>query len=299
MDAENSRSVPFDGAPEVGIIIALKEEFRELHSQLDSPFPVEDRETRAIDYLFVRDCGSRMYRCAATFVGEMGPTEAALATERFIGRRNPKTIVMLGIAAGIHADVRLGDVILAKRVGRYLDRARVTDGDETFDIEPGGDSFPCSSDLVKACQNFEFAHADRFQRWVQDGKAVLAETVPDNSLSKLIEKNWLDVNPGFHEGPIASGPIVAASEEFLGWVKSQNRQYLGLEMEGGAMLAAVYSRSDPKRTMMLRGVSDFGDKRKRQLDKIGKGGLRRYAMQNAIRMLWSLMDCSVFPVNPT
>jgi hypothetical protein len=55
--------------------------------------------------------------------------------------------------------------------------------------------------------------------------------------------------------------------------------------------------------MMLRGISDFGDKRKKELDKIGKGGLRRYAMGNAISLLWQLMEAGILPrrarsVNP-
>ena len=61
------------------------------------------------------------------------------------------------------------------------------------------------------------------------------------------------------------------------------------------MLAAVYSHPDPERTMMLRGISDFGDKRKNDLDEIGKGGLRRYAARNAIRLLWGLMEAGVLP----
>ena len=46
--------------------------------------------------------------------------------------------------------------------------------------------------------------------------------------------------------------------------------------------------------MMLRGISDFGDKRKKDLDKIGRGGLRRYAMSNAIKLLWHFMEAELF-----
>ncbi|MCH7729867.1 MAG: hypothetical protein IH991_25865 [Planctomycetes bacterium] len=281
---------------DVGIIVALKEEFRELHRELPSPHAIKDETTGASDYLFMRDVGEGLaYACAATFVGIAGPTEAALATERFINRRQPKTIVMLGIAAGIDDDVKLGDVVISTQVGRYLDRAKIESGKGTFDIKPGGDSFPCSGELVRAAQDLEFSHERQHTAWQDSASDRLRELVAGEARAKLIEKDWIAEKPNFLEGPVASGPVVAAAEEFIEWVKSLNRQYLALEMEGGGMLAAVYSRSDPTRTMMLRGISDFGDKRKKQLDAIGNGGLRCYATRNAVSLLWRMMEAQILP----
>ncbi len=42
-----------------------------------------------------------------------------------------------------------------------------------------------------------------------------------------------------------------------------------------------------------RGISNFGDKRRQELDKIGKGGIRRYAMNNAIALLWTLLEAKI------
>ena len=281
---------------DVGIIVALSEEFRELHSQLQSPTAVKDEKTGASDYLFYRPGPKgEAYRCAATFVGGMGPTDAGLASERFLNRRGPRTIVLLGIAAGIHDDVRLGDIVLATDVGRYLERAKVVDDGESFEIHPGGDSFPCSRDLVRATQDLEFAHAPLYQSWREEGGNDLAGCVSSDSLEQLRTRNWVHEKPAFVLGPIASGPVVAASAAFVAWVRSTNRNYLGLEMESGGMMSAVYSRSDATRTLVLRGVSDFGDERKKDLDAVGQGGLRRYAMRNAVRLLWSLMDAGVLP----
>jgi nucleoside phosphorylase len=282
---------------DVGIIVALPDEFRELHNTLPSPHVIKDERTGASDYLFTRPVSNRAaYRCAATFVGFMGPTAAALATERFLNRQRPKTIVMLGIAAGISEDVQLGDVIMATYVGRYLDHAKIVSGKgKTFEIRPGGDAFSFSLDLIRASLELEFAHKGYFESWQQAGDAELSQLVADEHRAKLRERDWVRKWPRFVAAPVASGPVVAASEEFINWVKSTNRNYAALEMEGGAMLAAVYSRADPSRSLMLRGVSDFGDKRKGVLDRIGKGALRRYATRNAIRLLWSLMDADVFP----
>jgi nucleoside phosphorylase len=288
---------------DVGIIVALREEFSVLHPELPSPVAIKDDDTGTSDYLFQRAVANGTpYFCAATFVGEMGPTEAALATERFCKRRDPKTIVLLGIAAGIDG-VKLGDVVIANHVGRYLERAKIVSRKKSFDIKPGGDSFPSSQDLYRAAQNFEFAHGDLHKQWLSSANTLLTKLVPDGPRSALIGKEWLGNSPRLVDGPIASGPVVVAAEEFIKWVKSLNRQYLALEMEGGGVLADIYSHADPKRTMMLRGISDFGDKRKKELDKIGKGGLRRYAMGNAISLLWQLMEAGILPrrarsVNP-
>lgn len=290
----DSADAPID---DVGIIVPLREEFRELHNDFPSPAVIKDEKTGASDYLFTRPVSNRAgYRCAATFVGTMGPTDAALATERFLNRRRPKTIVMLGIAAGISEDVQLGDVVVATQVGRYLDRAKIVSGeDKTFEIRPGGDAFPFSLDLIRASLDLEFAHKGYFESWQQAGEADLSQLVADKQRAKLRERGWMRERPRFVEAPVASGPVVVAAKEFVNWVKSTNRNYAALEMEGGAMLAAVYSRGDLSRSLMLRGVSDFGDKRKGALDRIGKGGLRRYATRNAIRLLWGLMDADVLP----
>jgi nucleoside phosphorylase len=282
---------------DVGILVALQEEFRELHEELPTSIPAKDEITGTSDYLFERPVkNSAPYRCAVTFVGVMGPTEAALATERFLSRRQPRTIVMLGIAAAMDEDVKLGDVVIASHVGRYLERAKiVSDSEKSFDIQPGGDSFPCSRDLVQASLHFEFAHRPLYESWKEQGKTELVNILSEELRSELVEKGWLNESPSFLDGPIASGPVVVASEEFIDWVKSINRSYVALEMEGGAMLATIYSRAEPSRSMILRGISDFGDQRKKTLDNIGKGELRRYATHNAVRLLWALLEAGVLP----
>lgn len=273
---------------DIGIIIALKEKFRELFNQLSNPESFKDEETGVTDYLFFPE-KAQNYKCAATFVGDMGPEKAALATERFIKRHQPKTIVMLGIAGGMSKDVKLGDVVVVKTANNYLHRARaITDG-ESFTFEMGGDPYRCSDDLVRAVQDLEFAHSRLFQEWQQEAKSRKEE---DSSLQQLTE-NFIRERPEFVEGEIASSSVVGASQAFVDWLKQGNRNYLAIEMEGVGMLSAVYSSADPRKTLILRGISDFADERKRELDRIGKGGVRRYAMNNAISLLWKLIEAGV------
>ncbi len=286
---------PGDQSIDVGILVALPEEFRQLHPRLSSPDVIEDKDTGLHDYIFLHGSpDAASYRCAATLIGDMGPDKAALAAERFIIRRRPKSIVMLGIAAGVDDDVKLGDVVVGTHVAKYLDRSKAVEGEgETFDIQPGGESYPCSEHLIQAARNLEFAHDKIYRDWIRRGREDRKKTIPRENALKLRGKNWLRERPRFEYGPIASGPVVAASGNFLAWLKKVNRNYLALEMESGGVLAAIYGRSDPRRSLVLRGISDFGDKRKKMFDKIGKGGIRAYAMKNAIRLLWSFLDAKI------
>ncbi|MCP4657532.1 MAG: 5'-methylthioadenosine/S-adenosylhomocysteine nucleosidase, partial [bacterium] len=177
----------------------------------------------------------------------------------------------------------------------YLDQAKVVPGlDSTFELEAGGAPYRCSDDLVHAAQELAFAHPENHLRRQERGKRDLQESVTPDDFDKLLG-NWMRKQPQFTVGPIASGPVVGAAQQFTNWLKKINRKYLALEMEGGGMLAAVSSRSDPTRSLILRGISDRGDKRKQKLDRIGKGVIRRYAMNNAIRLLWKLIEAEVLP----
>ena len=148
---------------------------------------------------------------------------------------------------------------------------------------------------MRAAQDLEFAHAPLYTTWQQDGKDAARTGISEKNRAKLLKKKWLKDQPSFLAGPIASGPIVGAAQQFADWLKTVNRNYLALEMEGGSMLAAIYGGADPARSLVLRGISDFGDERKKELDAIGRGGLRRFAMNNATRLLWALMEADVLP----
>ncbi len=282
---------------DLGIIIALEEEFEVLYEQLASPISIKDEQTGNYDYLFQwpLENNSSSYSCAATFFSDMGPSKAALACERFLARRQPETIVMLGIAGGLNTDVQLGDVVLVTMVNLYLERSKAIEGQETFEIKPGGDFYRCSDDLVQASSNLKFAHSNLYRQWQTDSQEVLDKLIPSQRLNQLLSAEWVREKPSIIKGSVASGPVVGASEKFTSWLKKTNRNYLALEMEVGGLLSAVYSQADPKKTLILRGISDFGDSRKKELDEIGKGGIRRYAMNNATRLLWKLLEGEVLP----
>lgn len=287
---------------DVGIVIALKEEFREFFKEIkESSTTVIDEKTGSYFYTFDHRSAQpdRSYKCVVTWAGQMGPTKAALVTQTLLNKYSPATVVNLGIAGGMSKDISLGEVIVATVVDNYLERSRAVAGiaDSSFNFELSGEPFRCSGDLIKAVQNLEFAHPLSYQGWLDKCAAAMSEAVPEDVKSKLLEMGLLQERASSHEGHIASGVTVGATTAFNDWLKKKDRSFLGLEMEAGAVMAAVFEQVQPSRSLVLRGVSDLADERKAKLDKIKGGALRRCAMQNAIYLLWTLLELSLLPLS--
>lgn len=290
-----SSSSPID----IGIVIALKEEFTELHSQIkDRCEIVRDEETGNYYYLFQRNCADQKtcYRCVATFAGSMGPTKAGLVTQRLLNKYKPATLIMLGIAAGITDDVKLGDVVVATQVDAYLENSKA-EGEGEFTFSLGGEAYRPSVDIVNFSHNFQFVHRSEFQQWQGSCVEELSALFPDRErLDALIAEGLIREQAHFIPGHIASGPTVGAATAFIKWLKKRNRKYLALEMEAAGLMAAVYEEAVPRRTLVLRAISDYGDERKGTLDRMNSGAFRLYAIRNAIALLWNFLNTSAIPV---
>jgi nucleoside phosphorylase len=232
-----------------------------------------------------------------TFIGEMGHPKAALVTQKLVSTWGPATVTMLGIAGGIDKDLSVGDAVVATVVDSYTERLKAVPGKRRkgFIFEFGGEVYRCSPDLVNKVRHFEFASSEAHQRWVDRCAEHLGAQIAGEQRGQLIEKNLLRPTVVVKSGHLASGPIVGAAKPFLAWLKGRDRTYLALEMEAGGLMAAVAEGADVKRTLILRGISDYGDERKAKLDKIRAGALRRYAMRNVISLLWALLESDTLP----
>jgi nucleoside phosphorylase len=282
----------------LGLVIALKEEFSELFREIKGSCSVEiDGVTGNRFYRFERPGATAPYQCVAIWAGEMGPEKAILVTERLLEVCNPSTVANLGIAAGVDKDVRVGDVVVATQVDNYLHRTKAVPagGGDEFALEWSGIVYPCSQDLIAAIRNFQFAHLDDYRLWRKRSSNRLKKFVPDEQRTQLLQRDLVRKQVEYVEGHVASGPIVGASSVFCDWLKQRDRAFLGLEMEAAGVLATLYARADLKRSLILRGISDYGDERKKELDEVKAGALRRYAMCNALHLLWLLLKVDALP----
>ncbi len=281
---------------DLGIVIALKEEFREFMALLPvQPTPERDPATGQYGYVFEHPVSGR--RCVVTLIGEMNPGPAALQTERLLSHWSPRVVVMLGIAAGIHLDVRVGDVVIASQVDNYLATAKAQAGSmpDSFELPLGGRVFHADYNLLTQVRNFEFFAPQVFSRWQQDCVQGLTGLVPEEAVrTTLIQKRLVRAVPDLLDVHLASDSVVAAAQQFTQWLRSErDRNLKAIDMESAGFMEAAVKRMEPARTLVIRGISDYGDDRKSDLDAVGEGVLRRYAMRNATRLLWALLEAGV------
>lgn len=278
----------------LGIIIALKEEFRVFSDMVGPIKAIEDSDTHETYYTFsVPGPDGRRTSGVVLLIGDMGPERATLSGERLIRRWNPSVIANIGIAAGIHDDVLLGDIIVARQVDNYVSFAKAVKGEEkgTFALEFSGDPFKSDATLLKRVINLEFAHAEQFASWQSVGHDAIQKIANENSaVAKLVSENLSRETPIVCEGNLASGPIVGAAKEFIEWLHDRDRQFKGLEMEAAGVALSAHHDPGRVRTLFIRGVSDFGDARKKKLDAVGKGAFRTLAMTNATAFFLTLLS---------
>ncbi|HEX5750344.1 MAG TPA: hypothetical protein VFZ09_29200 [Archangium sp.] len=282
---------------DLGIIIALKEEFRVFRELLPTSLRAErDENTGQYDYTF--ELPGSPHRCVISFIGEMNPEPATLHTERLLSRWNPRTVVMLGIAASLHPDVRVGDVVVASQVDNYLASAKAQPGAApgSHEFALGGTVFQGDHDFLSRVRNLEFAEREAFLSWSQLCQEALTQHVPEPARTELVRQRLLRSEPELLDVHLASGPVVGAAHEFTQWLRAKrDRNLKALDMESAGLMAAAVKRVEPTRTLVIRGISDYGDERKSTLDALGEGALRRQAMHNATTLLWTLMRSGVIP----
>jgi nucleoside phosphorylase len=289
---------------DVAILFALKEEFELLFEQVkNSATSYRDSKSGQYDYIFEFpfNSDSVKYRCLATFSNEMGPTAAAIMVERVIQLWNPLTFAFVGIAGGVSDEVQLGDVVVATQVDDYLARAKAIEikgrnkSPVSFSLTTAGEVYRPDAMLHRVAVNFEFAQTDTYDHWRTGCADRLKSSLSSDDLSQLSNERSVRSSPIVATGHIASGPIVSASEGYQHWLKQRDRSVLCLEMESAGFLAAIYNKIERPTTIVIRGISDFGDSRKASLDKINKGAIRRVAALNAIEFLFSLMHVEQLP----
>lgn len=289
-------STPTETCHDLIILTPLKEEWDELLAVLDTAIDtVVDPLSREYSY----DFRINSYRCRGAFIGEMGETESALAVQRFVNL-NPKLVVLLGIAGALHPDVKLGDVVAADVVDSYLSRSKAVSSPRTkgrYELELAGAPYRCSSALLNEVQNLQYAHAGVFKEWQSRTQTERARLMPDQGAS-LMQTGAINPASRIHKGHMACGPIVAASASFKDFLRQQrDRSYLAVEMEAAGLLTAMWKAGRENQTLVLRGISDTGDENKANLDGVGKGAIRRFAMRNAAAFLVAMMKAGVLPRN--
>jgi len=282
MDSHNSEC-------DVAILIAKKEEFRYFLELIDDYTSNEDSETSITSYHFqLRREEALPVRIVALFAGGMGNERSALYTQELIRKSRPNILVNIGIAGGLHEDVKLGDIVVANQVDNYLagSKAIPANNEMGFEYRLSGDPFKTTASLVKKIMNLEFAYSGAFTELKKRCKEDSEKIITINR-EGYINKSLMRQEPTTEDGHVACGPSVGASESFITWLKNnRDRSYLAIEMESAGSALAIHEFYPDTQHLVVRGISDFADERKNELDLTGNGEFRQLAMRNATRLLF-------------
>ena len=274
---------------DIAIIVALAEELESLVAQIDPGFTSHRRDdVGGYDYRFeIRASDGAAYSSVASLIGGMGPELATRHTERLITRWDPTSIVIVGIAAGIHKDVRLGDVIVADQVDAYLTTTKAVSAGTSFELQHRGQVYACDHEVIEDVKHFTWAWRTRHEQFEADCRRRLQSLL--HGLPPSLSEHVAHA-PRVHVARIASGPVVGAAEAFSSWLADRDSGLVALEMESAGVLASIHERRSRIRAVVVRGVSDFGDHRKASFDAVKNGAFRKYAMQNALAFMRAMID---------
>jgi len=233
-------------------------------------------------------------RGMAVVLFEMGLTSSAVAATRLLSSHEIRVLAVVGIAGALTPKLRLGDVVVASSVEEYLYGAKVSAlTGRGFEFELGGLAWQSPPELVSYANNFRYLEdtGAGFSSWRER-----ARSRRDPGLDTVTSALANDY-PDYLVGAIATGDIVSAAGSFAQWLRRTNRFRAAIEMEAGGAARAAYG-DRRARLMVVRGISDFADERKRKLDA-DLGAWRRYAMHNAVDLFAALVSSPEFPWRTT
>ncbi len=233
----------------------------------------------------------------AVVLFEMGQASSAVAATSVLARYDVRALALVGIAGALSPKLRLGDVVIASSIEEYLYGARATPAEsgDGVEFDLGGVSWQAKPEIVSYINNFRYLHdaGGGFSSWRERTKhnrdPVLAAGVP------ALAGDY----PDYLVGPVATGDIVSAAASFSRWLRQTNRFRAAIEMEAGGAARAIY-HDNRAHLMVIRGISDFSDERKGELDDAtgcsgAAGSWRRYAMHNALDLFLTLVANPLFP----
>ncbi|MCP4699031.1 MAG: 5'-methylthioadenosine/S-adenosylhomocysteine nucleosidase [Gammaproteobacteria bacterium] len=280
---------------DIGLVIALKEEFKVLFSEIECTHKERDSETNEHYYFFEKPGKEKNYRCVVVFIGDMGSKDAGIATERLLNKYAPAAVINIGLAGSLDKDVLIGDIVIADQIDEYLDNSKavVSKDKDGFEFKLSGKVYRGTEEYIQRTDNLETWHEEEYGKWQESCKKRRDE-LPEEAFQTQDDKALVNREQvTFHKGHIASGFTVGSSEHYAKWLKEErDRKYLALEMEAAGVMGAAQSRKT--NTLIIKAISDFSDEHKKAADKIDKGALRRYAMQNSIDLLWIMMELGFF-----
>lgn len=208
-----------------------------------------------------------IYRVMLTTLMHMGQVDAAIATTRAMDRLNPGAVLMVGIAGGVRANgVALGDVVVADQVAYYPENKATPQGRQIR-----WRMIPPDARLYAETQGL-----------------AAAECVPLMDVKRPIEGV-----PQLHRNTVATGDTVVADQTLLDTFMEVVPKLVAVEMEAYGVARAAWQTDEPRRFLMIRGISDLADPDK---DAAEVAGWREYACDIAAAYTIAFLKSGPLPL---
>lgn len=261
---------------QVGVVVALHEEFRYLQEVLDlNPrvHPISHETYYHADW----ETALRPIQFVVGLVGRKGIAAAALSARSLLNDFAPDLIISLGLSGALHPkDGALADVVIGESSTAYLENARAQDGaGNELGLTPGTETFRSDAWLVDRATRLDIEHPDAYRAWIAQQDA---ERLPVGV-----------GRPAVLQGPIAAGPVVVASDAFKSWIRGLNRGFLAVDMETPGVAQASWMDLNSARLLLVRGISDDANSGKDALDASADRNYRKLAMKAAATYLVMLL----------
>ena len=270
--AAGPRRPAFPRKFDIGLVVPLHEEFEIVQSH----WPVKGNEIVAGTTFLELDMSAAGVTCVATILREMGPSVAASRTEKLLNFADVSLLVLLGIGGSLNDDVELSDIVIADEVSEFNAASKAVPADDgSFRFRYSGFHFPAPYSLIDAVAHWPHVAKDDHLQW----KDLMKGRAPALG----------DGRPRMHVEHVASGDTVAAAEAFRVELLGIDRKFAALEMEGAGVARAAVTRQPTVPFLIIRGISDYCDERKKTLDQAGKGAWRSLAVHSACDALARLL----------
>lgn len=247
---------------DVAIITAIYKEYEQVTRLLQNgsipPFKDPSRTTYFQGELQITP--NKNIKILVACANQMGMTSAASLASKLIYRFTPRVVAMVGIAAGISGnigDIMMPDILWDYGSGRSELEEKKVLGFYKIEKEvftPYRFPITIKQDLIAELIRIT-RETDINQTVLDLGNGIIFDNKSQNLKS--------------HIGPFVSGSAVIANDKILTQIKKQDGKLIGFDMEAFAVAYAcsVSDISPQPISIILKSISDFGNKKKSHIDK--------------------------------
>ncbi|MBD1208521.1 MAG: hypothetical protein H9535_08830 [Ignavibacteria bacterium] len=247
---------------DVIIITAIYKEYEQVIPLLQKgSIPAFKDPSRAIYFQGELQTNSqKVIKVLVACANQMGMTSAASLASKLISRFQPRVVSMVGIAAGISGEI--GDVMIPDIVWDYgSGKSSLVEKRNYLGIKKEVEEF----------QPYRFPITTK-QDLIGQLIKITRETNISDSVFNLGNQISFEHKPQklkSHIGPFVSGSAVIANDKILSQIKSQDGKLIGFDMEAFAIAysCGVSDITPQPISIILKSISDYGNKKKQHKDK--------------------------------